>query len=294
MIEYYLALRGEGGAQQLMMMSDDPGSPGTISPAFDDQLGDMRLLQNAGFWEIAHRAKSLVLHSPSAAPRIERETGCPVRVLPFANYRAPSAEFDIEIRRQQARTTLGLDQYPDGTIHLGSFGYIDTRTKLHDIVVESAAWLTQWGHSVALHFIGSGRDDQVADLTARAERAGLAGFQVTGYVSEDDFQYWLSAVDLGVQLRISPLLGVSGPLSDLAAYGTPAVASRGLCVDVDPPAFIRSLPNAMSPVLVAEAVQDALRDPMPLQERDRLRKEYLARRSPENYARALLELLEVG
>jgi hypothetical protein len=50
----------------------------------------------------------------------------------------------------------------------------------------------------------------------------------------------------------------------------------------------------MSPVLVAEAVQDALRDPMPLQERDRLRKEYLARRSPENYARALLELLEVG
>jgi glycosyltransferase involved in cell wall biosynthesis len=264
-----------------MMMTDDPGSPATISPAFDDQLGDMRLLQNAGFWEIANRAKSLVLHSPSAAPRIELETGCSVRFLPFANYRSPSADFDLEIRRQQAQTALGLEQYPDGTIHLGSFGYIDTRTKLHDIVVESAAWLTQWGHSVALHFIGSGRDDQVADLTARAERAGLAGFQVTGYVSEDDFQYWLSAVDLGVQLRISPLLGVSGPLSDLAAYGTPAVASRGLCVDVDPPAFIRSLPNA-------------LRDPMPLQERDRLRKEYLARRSPENYARALLELLEVG
>ena len=58
---------------------------------------------------------------------------------------------------------------------------------------------------------------QAEELSARAQASGLAGFQVTGYVSEEQFRHWLLAVDLGVQLRISPLLGVSGPLSDMAA-----------------------------------------------------------------------------
>jgi len=294
MIEFYMALRGRGGVEHLMLMSDDRDAPKSIDPSFDDQIGDMRLLQNAGFWEIAKRAGTLALHSPSAAPRVERETGSPVHVLPFANYRAPSSSTITESDRIHARRELGLNDYPPGTIHLGSFGYVDTRTKLTDIVVEAAAWLTQWGHSVALHFVGAASPLQAEELSARAQAGGLAGFQITGYVSEEQFRHWLLAVDLGVQLRISPLLGVSGPLSDLAAYGTPAVASRGLYVDVDPPAFITALPDAVSPVMVAEAIEAALGDPMPAEEREDLRRLYLEEKSPDRYARALLELLEVN
>ena len=292
MIEFYMALRGRGGVEHLMLMSDDLDAPKSIDPALDDQIGDMRLLQNAGFWEIARRAGTLAVHSPSAAPRIERETGTPAHVLPFANYRTPSSSTITESDRTHARRALGLDNYPPGTTHLGSFGYVDTRTKLTDIVVEAAAWLTQWGHSVALHFVGSASPLQARELNARAQAGGLAGFQITGFVSEEQFRQWLLAVDLGVQLRISPLLGVSGPLSDLAAYGTPAVAIRGLCVDVDPPTFIRPLQDAVSPVMVAEAIEDAIRHPLPPDERESLRVAYVERKSPDRYARALFGLVE--
>ena len=101
----------------------------------------------------------------------------------------------------------------------------------------------------------------------------------------------LLAVDLGLQLRISPVLGVSGPLSDLAAYGTPAVASSGLAADVDTPAYVDRLPDDVSPVLVAEAVERAVANPLPHAEREELRQAYLAEKSPARYAQALLELL---
>ena len=288
MIEYYMSLRGIGGVQHLMLMTADASALRSISPSLGDQVGDMRLLQNAGFWEVANRAQGLVVHTPGSAPRIEAEPGRDVQVLPFANYRTPTQDVITDSDRQAARAALGLDHYPQGTIHLGSFGYVDTRTKMNDIVVEAAAWLAQWGHSVALHFVGSASPEQEAELQARAEAAGLAGFQITGFTSEEAFRNWL----LAVQLRISPLLGVSGPLSDLAAYGTPAVASRGLCVDVDPPAFVQPLPDAVSPLMVAEAIEQAISASMPPQERERLRKVYLEEKSPDRYARTLLGLLE--
>ena len=277
----------------MMLMTADESASQSITPSLDDQVDDMRLLQNAGFWEVANRARGLFVHTPGSAPRIEIETGCDVKVLPFANYRAPAHDVISDADRAAARSALRLDAYPPGTIHLGSFGYVDIRTKMNDIVVEAAAWLTQWGYSVGLHFVGAASPAQGAELQARAEAAALAGFQITGFTSEETFRNWLLAVDLGVQLRISPLLGVSGPLSDLAAYGTPAVASRGLCVDVDPPAFVRPLPDAVSPVLVAEAIEEAIRAPMAPQEREAHRRSYLDEKSPDRYALALLGHLQV-
>ena len=144
-----------------------------------------------------------------------------------------------------------------------SFGFIDTRTKLSDVVVESAAWLSQWGHRVSLHLVGSAPGPVEAELLARASEAGIEQVEITGYVSDETFRDYVLGIDLGVQLRVSPLLGVSGPLSDMAAYGTPAVANRGLCADVDTPAFIDRLPDDVSPVMVAEAIEQRLANPLP-------------------------------
>ena len=49
MIEFYMALRGRGGVEHLMRMTADHDAPNSIDPSLDDQIGDMRLLQNAGF-----------------------------------------------------------------------------------------------------------------------------------------------------------------------------------------------------------------------------------------------------
>ena len=287
MIEYYMALRGAGGAQELMLRGTGRRA---LDPELDEQFNDMRLLENAGFWEIARRASLLITHSPCASPTISAQTHRPVEVLPFANYRRPSVERLTEPMRAQARRNLGI--WDDSVIHLASFGYIDTRTKLTDTVVESAAWLQQWGRKVHLHLVGSASAPLEAELTERAEKAGLTGFTITGYAPESTFRDYLLGVDLGIQLRVSPLLGVSGPLSDMAAYGTPAIANRGLAIDVDTPDFIDRLPDDVSPVMVAEAIETALAHPRSLEEREAMRRAYLEEKSPQRYAEQLLGLLQ--
>jgi hypothetical protein len=233
----------------------------------------------------------LILHTPSAAPRIASETGVTPILLPFANQRAPRSEVTEQMRRE-ARARLRFDEGAmAGTVHIASFGYVDVRTKMTDVVIESAAWLSQWGYRVSLHLAGSAGSEDVKALTRRAREAGIAHFDITGFLTDEQFRDYLLAVDLGLQLRIGPLLGVSGPLSDLAAYGTASVASSGLCVDVDTPAYVDRLPDDVSPVMVAEALEHRLAHPIPPDEREQMRLEYLDRKSPRRYAEALLEIL---
>jgi FkbM family methyltransferase len=291
MSEFYLALRGPGGLANLMLHSADPSAPKSITPPIDHQVDDMRLLQNAALWEIARRAHTLVLHSPTSAQRIADQTDVSPVVLTFANYRAP-ANGDLDpAARAAARARLGLVAEGDDVIQLGTFGFVDTRTKQIDSVLEAAGWLTQWGHAVRLTVVGSAPPELEKELRERAGELALEGFEVTGYQDEEHYRDWLLAVDLGVQLRVSPYLGVSGPLSDLAAVGTPAVGSAGLCADVDTPGFIEPLPDVVSPVMLAEAIERALASPMPWPERDRLRREYLDTHSAERYAEELLRVL---
>lgn len=286
MVEYYMAMRGQGGVEQVMLRGSVQRS---LDPALDDQIDDMRLLQNAGFWEIAHQAQLLVVHSPSAAPRIEQETGITPRVLPFANQRVPEFAHITDELRAAARARLGFNSELK---HIASFGYVDLRTKLTDVVVEAAAWVSQWGHQVSVHLVGAATADEVRLLTKRAQEAGIAEFEITGFVSEQAFRDYLLAVDLGVQLRVSPLLGVSGPLSDLAAFGTPSIASSGLAIDVGTPAYIDRLPDDVSSLIVAEAIEHRLLHSLDAELREHQRLEYLHAMSPARYAKNLLALLE--
>jgi len=293
MIEYYLSLRGIGGVQELVQRTLDPDAPNGISPSLDDQIADMRLLQNAGLWEIARRARTFITHSPTTATRIERQTGVAPVVLPFVNYR-PAASDDAQFgavdqaARERARENLEL---PADAFHLATFGFVEVRTKQVDTVLEAAGWLTSWGHSVHLTVVGSAPEQVETELSARAEALGLAGFSVTGFQSEERYRDWLLAVDLGVQLRVSPFLGVSGPLADMAAVGTPAVASAGLCRDVDTPSFIEPLPDVVSPVTLAEAIERHITQPIAWSERDAARRDYLASHSPDLYAATLMEVI---
>ena len=103
----------------------------------------------------------------------------------------------------------------------------------------------------------------------------------------------LAAIDLGLQLRISPYLGVAGALSDLAARGRVALGSRGVCQDVGTPDFIDRLPDAVSPITVAQAIQyrwSHMPDPRDV---ERSRIDYLQWTSPARYADVFLYSLGV-
>lgn len=287
LVEYYAAYAG-GGVEQLMIKTRDPHGRREIYPPFYQQIDDLRLLQNAGYWEVANKVKQLFLHTPMARERIFTETGLDPVILPFAVYRAPATDRITVDMRSQARARLGFDQHPAQTIHLASFGFIDTRTKMADVLVEAAAWLTQWGHTVSLHLVGSAQPEVQRSLEERAAETGIFDFAITGYTNEEEYRDYILAIDLGVQLRISPLLGVAGPLSDMAAHGTPALGSRGVCVDVDTPAFIDRLPDDVSAIMVAQAIEERMatpHDPVIMEEQ---RRQYLADKSPQEYARQLL------
>ena len=286
MVEYYMALRSKGGAEAVMLRGQ---SERRLSPSLDEQIDDMRLLQNAGFWEVAHLAERLVLHSVGAAERIEQETGITPVLLPFANQRVPhQATITPEIRKN-ARRKLGV---PDDVLFLASFGYADNRTKLTDVVVEAAAWLTQWGRTVSLHLVGAATSELQRSLEGRARQADIHDFRITGFADEQLFCDYLLGVDLGIQLRISPLLGVSGPLSDMAAFGTLGVASRGLAIDVDAPNYIHRLADNTSSLLVAEAIEALAITPLDPELREAQRVAYLATKTPEEYARQLATVIE--
>lgn len=285
MVEFYMALRSQAGAAAVMTRGQVSK---TLAPPLDEQIDDMRLLQNAGFWEIAHFAQALILHSTSAAPRIAAETGLTPVVLPFANQRVPDSPHISDADRAAARTRLGFDE---SQVHIATFGYIDPRTKLTDMVVEAAGWLQDWGHRIHLHIVGAGTPEQVQELTERAQELHLSGFTITGFAEEEMFCDYLLAVDCAVQLRVSPLLGVSGPLSDQAAFGTRAVASLGLCIDVDTPEYITAIPNDTSPVIVAEAVERLLQQPLDSQAREHMRRAYLAGKTPKGYAEELMRVI---
>ena len=285
MVELYLALRGHGGLEQLMLRGTGRTA---LDPSLDEQISDMRLLENMGLWEIARRAQGLIMHSQSAAPLVREQTGVLPHVLPFASQRVPDTDSVTQDDRRQARARLG---WADDRLHIGSFGYVDIRTKMADLVVEGAAWLRQWGHPVSLHLVGSATPALAAELASRAHEAGLVDFEITGFVSEASFRDHLLAVDVGVQLRVSPVLGVSGPLSDLAAWGTTSVASRGLATDIDAPEYVHRLQDDASPVMIAGAIEHALAVCIDESEREGQRNAYLASKAPRRYAEELIRVV---
>jgi hypothetical protein len=77
----------------------------------------------------------------------------------------------------------------------------------------------------------------------------------------------------------------------MAAYGTPGMGSNGLAVDVDTPDFIDRLPDEVSPLMVAEAIEYRLSRPVSAEDREQMRREYLAAKSPRRYAELMLALL---
>ena len=286
-VEFYAALRG-GGVEPLMLCTKDESAPKKIHPPLTQQLADMRLVQNHAYWEVARQAQRVLVHTPTAVDRLERETGVRPIVLPFANYRTPEPRELTAEYRGNARKRLGFDRHPSNTLHLASFGFVDMRAKMADVVLESAIWLSDWGHTVSLILVGEAEPNVQQQLEKRAKDSGLFEFRITGYANEDEYCDYLAAIDLGLQLRISPYLGVAGALSDLAARGRVALGSRGVCQDVGTPDFIDRLPDAISPVTVAEAIESRWSHMPDSRDVERMRIEYLQQTSPERYAELFL------
>jgi glycosyltransferase involved in cell wall biosynthesis len=289
MVEFYMALRGIGGAEEVMLTSLDSPSA-RLHPTLEEQVADMRLLSNLGLWEIARRADSLIMHSVSCREMVAAQTGVTPHVLPFSNQRIPLGDVDNACRLQ-ARERVG---FTPEQLHLVTFGYVDLRTKLNDQLLAAAGWLTAWGHNVHITFAGGASEAVTEELMEIAGRLGVSNVKITGFLGESDYQDYLLAADIGIQLRVSDFLGVSGPLSDLAAFGTTGIATEGLARDISAPPYIHPVSVWSSGVQLAEEVLRVAGLPSDPEQRERERVEYLDRMSPTRYVQQLMQVLSVS
>jgi glycosyltransferase involved in cell wall biosynthesis len=287
MVELYAAVGGQAATQNLMRYGSISNA---VTQSLDDQIRG-NTYSNLGFGEIAEAASTVIFHSPGAAARVCEETGKTMQVLPFVPQRRPAGTEPLDIRRRVARQDLGFEE---PAIHILSLGIIDPRTKLHDLILEACLWLRMWGYDIHLHFVGSdgGAPGIVRQMKEQSREAGHHWFHSTGFTTEARMRQYLTAADIMVQLRSGSVPMLSGPVADAAAFGTPVLASELLLEDTELPGFVQSVGSAVSPLTLAERLAAMITDRWSSKQLDEERLRYLSVRNSDEYAKALLELLQ--
>lgn len=292
MVEVYRAWLGGEAAAELVSSPGHPVSPEQL----EHMLRDLDTLPDLGYGPVAHQAAPLIVHAHDLADRIARETGVTPHVLPFVPYNLPSEEALGRDARNRAREACGLD--PTVT-HVATFGLVDRRTKAADVLIDAMAWLRAWDVPCHLHFVGPVPPHESLLLRRFAAELGVAG-RITfhGRVDRAAFERWLLATDLAVQLRTSSVLSLSGALADCIVHGTTTITNARVAAEMGAPSYVRSLPDRLSPLLLAEAIAKmasrAAADAAHAgraDQREAERRRYLEAHSGERYAAELLEVL---
>lgn len=257
-------------------------------------LEDEGKLEAMFLGEVADSATPTIVHSLVTARTFRDRYATDPVYLPFSIYRPWTAAELTPAHREAARERLGI---PRGEVAIATFGFVHS-TKAPDDCVWALEVLRGWGIPATLHFVG----DLITHQAAAELRGLIAALGLTeqvrflteqvrfpgGYISEQIYRDYLVGADLGVQLRTYGLGSVSGALLDCAAAGLPTVvnASLGESVDV-PTAYVRRIPDAISPFLLAEALANLLDAGLAAVRPEAERRAFSEARSIANYARNL-------
>ena len=287
MVEFYLFLYGKCWVARLMSTRHRAIAPEYIS----DYLQNLNSLPNLGYRIIANVAAPMLVHSQQIGRRIKAETGIAPTALPFVPHNLSQSSDLGPDKRAAARRRFELD---DDTLHVGTFGFVDIRTKGIDIVIEAIAWLAQWGQKVKLHIVGglpAGLPSQLQRLASENGAGETLVFH--DHISAQGYKDMLLAVDVALQLRTSPLANLSGALMDCIAQGVTTVATSSMKDEIAAPDYVFPLPDKFSPLLIAEKLLAANEwRQSNVRSIEGLRCRYLETRSMKNYAAALLQALE--
>ncbi len=289
MLGFYRILLGEDRA--LAAASEELGRP--VAPEeMNAWLADENRLQALFLKEIAEAAHPLIVHSPVTARFIHDRYGLVCARLPFIPYRSFQTDQISTEQRDLARRHLGISETD---IVVATFGEVHENKGLEDCLW-AAEMVRAWGIPVRIAVVGFA-DERIARwLIDKATHIGIIDELIMFHrrVSEEEYRNWLLAADVAVQLRTYQLGGLSGALLDCIAAALPTVANEHLAEAVEAPDYVKRVPDAISAVLVAEAiasfVQGDLHSSRPIAERDAM----IASRNFDTYADRLLAALGVA
>ena len=292
MLSYYLILLGRERARAVA--EKELGRP--VSDAeLQGWLADENTMEALFLGELAESASPMIVHSPITARFLRERHGVSPVYLPFSIYRRWSAADLTPEKRKAARARLGLSGHE---VAIVTFGFVHG-TKAPEDCIWALELLRDWGVPATLHFVGgtAAMSDAGAAYRALAARLGLQDhvrFAEGDYISEEVYRDYLVGADLAVQLRTYGLGGLSGALLDCAAAGVPTVTDDALAQAVGvPQRYTRRVPDALSPVLIAEALLDLLQSGATVLRHEEERLAFSEERSFEAYAQGLCRTLEL-
>jgi glycosyltransferase involved in cell wall biosynthesis len=170
-------------------------------------------------------AQGLIAHSQYVATQVQAyRPGLPLAVVPMGVPLPPS------ITPAAARARLGLP--PQGAI-LASFGHINAYKRLEP-ALRALATLRAEGRTVQYILVGSISPNY--DLNGLISRMGLAdAVTVTGYVERDQFEQYVAAADICLNLRHPTGGETSASLLRLLGAGRPTlVTASGSFAELPP------------------------------------------------------------
>ena len=239
--------------------------------------------------EIVKAASPLLVHSALTADMIGELYGAKPNSLPFAQYRRIDPDLFRLGTRDALREKLGWKR---DEVVLCSFGFV-IPDKAIEVVVWGLRLLHDWGMRARLVLCGSIDEANRAKIGAVAKELKLddAVDFFSGNVPERTYTEHLMAADIAVQLRTYMMGGLSGAVNDCIAAALPTICNEHLAGAMNAPSFVRRIPDALSPVLMAEAALDVIASG---QNRDRPiveAKAFAQSHSPDAYAQAMLDAL---
>nr|WP_276977812.1 glycosyltransferase [Ferrimicrobium acidiphilum] len=207
---------------------------------------------------VLQHSLATVVHSTFALGYAEKWYGKEVAadwaVIP--HLKRPPIKFD----RSDARTTLG---FSSEDFLICSFGWI-ANTKLNDRILQ--AWISSplaREESCHLVFVGGGGDGEYGSQileTVRRSRSARR-IRVTGFVSQTEFQRYLMATDVAVQLRTRSRGETSGAVLNCLAFGVPTVVNAHGPTGEIPADCVLQLPEQFADAELSAALESLWRHP---------------------------------
>ena len=192
--------------------------------------------------ELVRRSEAVMVHSDYARSIVE-SYGLETPIVRVNHPYVPSSVSPGE-KRDEYRARSGMVK---GDIVVGMFGFV-TSAKRPEVVIE--AFARAWREEPRLKLLIVGEPSPNIDLARLTSAHGLPpnAWRATGYVSDEEFDFYLAAVDKVVNLRYPSAGETSGALFHIVAAEKPvAVSDYGSFADV-PPGVVTKIPLDQSEV----------------------------------------------
>jgi glycosyltransferase involved in cell wall biosynthesis len=178
------------------------------------------------------------------------------QVLPLLRNRSTGL-----VAKDEARAQLNL---PTAAFVVCSFGMVSPAFKLNDVIVE--AWAqSQLGSqdNCRLVFVGAPTDrasfdERIATLVSEGR---IAHCLTTGYVTDAEYELWISACDVCVQLRAQSRGETSAAVFDGMAAGKQVIINSHATLNEVPSEHVVKVSEYVSPRELANVLETSYADP---------------------------------